>query len=596
MNDKKIDNSGNITVTCKDLTSGLSIYNTSNITTFDLSTKYVNNKVAIMEYAILNIFNIQKLGEHYFFYDIKKIIDSLTLDIISHKKNMNIEIRNKKNQSFYKIKIVGMLQYSIDNVYCIFTMMNTIDDMLRRLKKVYNFVGDGSFSYNEKKIDSSFLFSKCNFDDSVLNIIEFEKHDLNLPNKIYKKKPIPSALRKAVWKRYFKDSDNGLCVCCNTQEINIYRFDCGHVISEKNGGPAEILNLRPICQTCNSSMRTENMDDFIKRCGFDKLKNVINADKNISVKKYVCKYCNAEFAQHEGLSRHINHRCKLKDTKEGKLIELAKKKNMESTSVETIKRETDRPSDNVVLLEVINLASRLEKIETSLDSINKFNKIKSNINIFKYAAKTFKNSPSIMPISRKNIIDTLIHIQKIKSDCPAEKYILREYKKKKLIDFIGNVMIQNYKKENPKCQSLWVADREKLVFIIKIGKNWIKDEEGIKTMSHIINPLCEEILEILKLYILEIDKKIIKKEIDDDKCTKLKKEETIAFSARYLLTTKKFRKKVMKYIVPHFEFDVILDKIMSDFDSPESESDDEINYSSENSSEYNSSDSSDSGL
>ena len=41
-------------------------------------------------------------------------------------------------------------------------------------------------------------------------------------------------------------------------------FHCGHVIAEKNGGSIEITNLRPICQICNSSMGTTNMDVFVK--------------------------------------------------------------------------------------------------------------------------------------------------------------------------------------------------------------------------------------------------------------------------------------------------------------------------------------------
>jgi len=41
-------------------------------------------------------------------------------------------------------------------------------------------------------------------------------------------------------------------------------FHCGHVIAEKNGGSIEIANLRPICQSCNSSMGTTNMDVFVK--------------------------------------------------------------------------------------------------------------------------------------------------------------------------------------------------------------------------------------------------------------------------------------------------------------------------------------------
>ena len=41
-------------------------------------------------------------------------------------------------------------------------------------------------------------------------------------------------------------------------------FHCGHVIAEKYGGELNISNLKPICSKCNTSMGTENMNDFKK--------------------------------------------------------------------------------------------------------------------------------------------------------------------------------------------------------------------------------------------------------------------------------------------------------------------------------------------
>jgi hypothetical protein len=41
-------------------------------------------------------------------------------------------------------------------------------------------------------------------------------------------------------------------------------FNCGHIIAEANGGEIIVSKLKPICQNCNSSMGTKNMDDFIK--------------------------------------------------------------------------------------------------------------------------------------------------------------------------------------------------------------------------------------------------------------------------------------------------------------------------------------------
>ncbi len=75
---------------------------------------------------------------------------------------------------------------------------------------------------------------------------------------------IPIAVRTAVWNRYIGEPfGQGKCFTGCGTTITQATFQCGHVIAEKNGGSITIDNLRPICQRCNSSMRTRNMFEFI---------------------------------------------------------------------------------------------------------------------------------------------------------------------------------------------------------------------------------------------------------------------------------------------------------------------------------------------
>ena len=76
-----------------------------------------------------------------------------------------------------------------------------------------------------------------------------------------KKKKIPLTLRYKIWLNKYGESFNGDCYCCS-KEINITNFHCGHIISRKDNGPINENNLRPICQTCNSSMGSQNMEEF----------------------------------------------------------------------------------------------------------------------------------------------------------------------------------------------------------------------------------------------------------------------------------------------------------------------------------------------
>ena len=83
---------------------------------------------------------------------------------------------------------------------------------------------------------------------------------------LYKKKPCPRFVNNIELTNYF-GIENGIakCYCCRIAEIYQVSFNCGHVIAEINGGTHELKNMRPICQNCNSSMGTSNMDEFIEK-------------------------------------------------------------------------------------------------------------------------------------------------------------------------------------------------------------------------------------------------------------------------------------------------------------------------------------------
>jgi hypothetical protein len=77
------------------------------------------------------------------------------------------------------------------------------------------------------------------------------------------KKSIPKILKDLTWQRWIGDDiAKAKCLCCGINEIKMNSFHCGHVISEADGGPTTVDNLRPVCATCNLSMRTQNMEKF----------------------------------------------------------------------------------------------------------------------------------------------------------------------------------------------------------------------------------------------------------------------------------------------------------------------------------------------
>jgi hypothetical protein len=102
---------------------------------------------------------------------------------------------------------------------------------------------------------------------------EDNNSDDNKPKK-YKKMHIPQTLRRAVWNYYIGESYGlGYCFAGCNGVISQTNFSCGHVLAEKHGGQLTVDNLRPVCMSCNSSMGTQNMIDFVKQYGLDKVTN-----------------------------------------------------------------------------------------------------------------------------------------------------------------------------------------------------------------------------------------------------------------------------------------------------------------------------------
>lgn len=92
------------------------------------------------------------------------------------------------------------------------------------------------------------------------------------------KEKIPMAVRHAVWSKYIGNHYHSKCFCCNSEIITKANYECGHIISEKNGGKVDIHNLRPICSSCNKSVGSRNMDEFMQRYGLDKCSNWYGID------------------------------------------------------------------------------------------------------------------------------------------------------------------------------------------------------------------------------------------------------------------------------------------------------------------------------
>lgn len=81
----------------------------------------------------------------------------------------------------------------------------------------------------------------------------------------YERKTIPKPLKQKMWETYVGKNYDSHCFAGCGRTIDVFNFECGHILSIKNGGTNTIANLKPVCSLCNKSMGTQNLVEFGKK-------------------------------------------------------------------------------------------------------------------------------------------------------------------------------------------------------------------------------------------------------------------------------------------------------------------------------------------
>lgn len=182
-----------------------------------------------------------------------------------------------------------MINNISDNFYLIYKNSNIKDGLKNTTEEFKKFRNNlnihSSDLFNKKKMNIYDIYTEI--DEILINTSyidkeeifkkEIEKRLIQLKdlNDLYlftkdkeiekkKKQKIPAIIKKLVWNTYIgEDIGKCKCLCCKKVDITQLNFICGHIISEYNGGKINVENMRPICSSCNLSMGTKNMHDFI---------------------------------------------------------------------------------------------------------------------------------------------------------------------------------------------------------------------------------------------------------------------------------------------------------------------------------------------
>lgn len=279
--------------------------------------------------------------------------------------------------------------------------------------------------------------------------------------------------------------------------------------------------MKYICDPCN--YETSNQSNFKKHNITNSHIEKLMAFKN---RNFVCNYCEKALTSSSGLAKH--HRVCIE--KNQTLYEHKHNQEMMGQKDDMI---AQLKSENAHLKEIVKTA---EKIVTS------------SVSAMTYALKNYNEAPLLKTI--ENCED----INRKKDDAKKFVRILAyEYKNKHLDAYIGDYIVELYRKEDPANQSIWNSDTNRMTYLIRgiLANNkvdWKIDKKGVKTDELLIAPILDHIDKEIREYMstLKID---YGSEMQIREAMELINNTSAITKS---IEMKSLNKEILKYIAPYF--------------------------------------------
>lgn len=271
--------------------------------------------------------------------------------------------------------------------------------------------------------------------------------------------------------------------------------------------------------------------------------------------RHFCHYCDFPFSRADSLKRH-----------EAKCAEKRIKSMSSDAEIDKYKREIKFKDT-----ELIHYRQELEYYKNILNIAGGMaNKAVSSLT---HIVKNYDDAPPLEKID-------LDEIRKLKN---GEMLSLKDYEMK-LIDevfyafnhgimgqYVGDIIIALYKKNDPSVQSMWNTDPSRLTYLIKKiihndsdKSKWIIDKKGVETVEYVITPIVEKIKCLASVFRLdncpdENDDNYDYESLDHDRIMRIN---TIYVELMAAIDDRKVHQDILKYISSHFYFnkDTIEDK------------------------------------
>jgi len=271
-----------------------------------------------------------------------------------------------------------------------------------------------------------------------------------------------------------------------------------------------------------------------------------------------CDICNFSTTTQSNLTRHF---------KTNKHIENAKKKEHR---IKTRKENTQKKLEDTKDLIISNLQQRLDDKDKEIGKYADLFKMQFEIlkgqteatnksmSAIKYLSKYRTTAPVMKPLKGRELTKMITY--KGSKYYTLADIVVHNYKHKTLHKFLGDMIIDKYKTDEPDDQSVWLSDLSRLSFIIRELKDgnpeWVTDKSGIKLTKLIISPMMKKVKEMLLENISDINNKNNEEEVDD---VEIKENVQMMEKTNEIIrdiNMNKFDASILKHIAPDFNLDI----------------------------------------